>query len=65
MKSYWERKLDIFKDRLAGVKAIKKAFLIGNSQDSEYNRGVLNGMELAIAVIEDREPNLKIHIKKN
>ena len=36
----------------------------GNWNYSEYMRGMFNGMELALAIVEKREPNLRDEPKR-
>lgn len=63
-RNYWKMKLKAQKERVEQVKAVRTAYELGNDAGERYNAGLLDGMELAIAIYEDRKPNLQISTKK-
>ena len=61
--NFWKKRLRAAQERAKQVKAVKTAFAIGNDVSVSYNQGLIDGMELAIAIYEDREPNLMVAVK--
>lgn len=49
------RKIRINKENIRYIQEIKRVA----QQSTEYDRGFYNGLELALAVLEDRLPDLK------
>lgn len=62
-KRYRKKKKEL-EERVLRVEIVKAAYEIGNSMDKEYNRGVMDGLELAIALYRDKMPQLSVSIKK-
>ena len=66
-ESYWFKKVMYMKGKLEDAKEIRNNIPMGTSEEKnleEYKRGLANGMELAIATLEDRNPDLILTIKK-
>lgn len=43
---------------------VKESYEFGNDMAQDYHRGVIQGMELALSILENREPELIIAVKK-
>lgn len=61
--NFWKNRLRAQQERAKQVKAVKTAFTVGNDVSVSYNQGLIDGMELAIAIYEDREPDLIVAVK--
>lgn len=63
-QNFYKVRYEELKEKVREVEAVRTAFQIGSNGSADYRDGFMDGLETALSIYENREPNLLIAIKK-